>query len=469
MDWVAKAIKLKNNMTWDEVAAEISEIMGERYGSDKVRKACRKRVAKIEDPEVEREAEEEIIPLIQEDNDSYTITPRNKEKDPVFITKNKLRDVKKMYCNKPYPTMNECARELDIPREDFYLILKAFKITHSDVPFIDEDLVEREIEDLAFESLEYQKQQFVKKFDELEVKELRKEIAKYRKEDYFIDKAREAVEEHMKDFNKSYKGPPPAKKVVEDGYMLEVPIVDLHLGKLAWLPETGENYDYKIARQRYNHVIDDVYDRANERPIEKILFPISNDFFHFDTVETTTTAGTPQDSDMRWPKLYSIGVEMLITSLDKFASIAPVEVLVVPGNHDRMTGYYAILHLSAWYRNVDNVNVHVDPKTRKYFEHGNVLIGYSHGDKEKGRIWDCMQVESPKAWARTKYREWHLAHEHAETSKEKGGILLRRLSSLTGTDAWHFEMGYVGALARQQCFLWNKEKGLHEIWVTPIT
>ncbi len=472
MDWIAEALKLKEYYTWEEVSEKLAEIIGEKYTSEKIRCACRRRLAKLDEAtDTDREGFEENLPLISEDEYGvYTINARSGRRDPVYIHKGKLRELKKMYCTLPYPTMNECARKLDIPRDDFYLILRAFKITHSDVPFIDEDLIERESEDLALESLEAKKQRFFDVLDDLEIQRNKVDAEKWRKQEHFLQTVHEAVTEHMADFNKTYKGP---KKITSAAngipiFMLEIPIVDLHLGKLCWVMETDENYDYKIARQRYYAVIDDVVERATTRPIEKILFPISNDFFHFDTTTQTTTAGTQLDADMRWPKLYSIGVEMLVTSIDQLRQIAPVEVILIPGNHDRMTGYYAIETLYAWYRNDDDVNIQVDPKTRKYFEYGPTLIGFGHGEKEKGRIWGLMSVEAPKAWGRAKFREWHLAHEHSESSKEAHGIILRRLSSITGTDAWHKEMGYVGAIAKQLCYLWHKEKGPYEIWQTVI-
>ncbi len=469
MDWIAEAIKLKRDHTWQEVADKIKEITGESYSTERIRGACRRRIAKLEEiAEKERSGFEEETPTITEEDNVYTITSKRNGREPVIITKDELRELKRLYCTKPYPTMNECARKLNIPRDDFYLILTGFKITHTDVPFIDEDLVEREIEDLAWESLQHRKYQYEKAYEKAEIKQDRIDADKWRKQEYTLNLIDEAIVEHMTDFNKNYKGPKKLPVIKEEGFMLEIPVVDLHLGKLAWSPETGENYDYKIARDRYYNVIDDILMRAKKRTIEKILFPISNDFFHFDTTTQTTTAGTPMDSDMRWPKLYSVGVEMLVKTIDQCRMIAPVECLLIPGNHDKMTGYYAINYLYAWYRNEDNIEIHVDPKTRKYFEYGNSLIGFSHGDKEKNRIWGNMSVEEPEAWSRTKYREWHLAHEHSESSREAHGIILRRLSSVTGTDAWHYEMGYIGAIAKQQTFLWDKEKGLYEIWNTTI-
>ena len=79
-----------------------------------------------------------------------------------------------------------------------------------------------------------------------------------------------------------------------------------------------------------------------------------------------------------------------------------------------------------------------------------------------------MQVEAAPAWGRTLYREWHTGHLHSEQVKEEYGVIVRALSSVTGPDSWHFAHGYIGAVPKQQTFLWHKQKGLTEIWHTPI-
>ena len=79
-----------------------------------------------------------------------------------------------------------------------------------------------------------------------------------------------------------------------------------------------------------------------------------------------------------------------------------------------------------------------------------------------------MHVEAPSAWARTKWHEFHLGHIHHEESGEKSGVVVRNLSSFTGTDAYHYERGYVGAARKCQSFLWDKDRGLAEVWHTNL-
>lgn len=280
----------------------------------------------------------------------------------------------------------------------------------------------------------------------------------------------EDLKEHFESFNKSFIAlnyRPSCYNV--NGKMLELNLADLHVGKLAWVGESGENYDHKIAKKRFNYIIDDVITRTQHYKFEKILFVFSNDFFHFDTIETTTTRGTRQDSDVRWQKLFKIGIEMLVEGINKLSTIAPVETFYVGANHDKMTSYYAICYLYAWFKDNKYVTVNTEPKSRKYVEFGKNLIGFCHGEINPKRLSGLMAIEAKEAWGRTDFHEMHSAHFHSEKAIfEENGLIVRFVSSPTSTDAWHYENGFVGAIKKAQSFIWDREFGLTDILNTPI-
>jgi len=245
------------------------------------------------------------------------------------------------------------------------------------------------------------------------------------------------------------------------GMLLELPIMDLHLGKLAWGEETGEDYDLKIADELYRSTVTEILGKLNAYgvKIERIVYPIGQDYFHVDTVHNTTTAGTALEMDTRWQKMYKAGVDLIVWTIEQLRAIAPVEVVYVPGNHDRMLSYCATVTADAYYNGTKSVTVDLSPKPRKYIHYGVNLIGMSHGEDEKKRIEHLMQTEQPKAWGETIFREWHLGHLHSESAKEIGGVIIRRVSAITATDAWHSEKGFVSAVRKAQAFVWDKEKG----------
>jgi hypothetical protein len=250
--------------------------------------------------------------------------------------------------------------------------------------------------------------------------------------------------------------------------MLEISIADLHMGKMSWGKESGEDYDSKIARQRFLYAINDIISRTQNQKFEKIVFPIGNDLLNSDTINGTTTKGTQLTNDSRWQKLFFDVTHLMVEGIDLLSQVANVELMWVPGNHDQMSSYYVTNYLAAWYRDSKNVRVDTSPTPRKYVEFGKCLIGFSHGSGDSKRIPQLMQVEKPEAWGRTLWREYHLGDLHHEIVLENGGLIIRRMSSLTAADDWHSSMGFLGSIQKAQAFVWNKERGLLEIINSPV-
>ena len=246
--------------------------------------------------------------------------------------------------------------------------------------------------------------------------------------------------------------------------MLELPIMDFHLGKLAWREETGADYDLRIAEKLWRVTVTELLGKAAAFSTpELILFPIGQDFFHFDTPSTTTTAGTQLDSDTRWQKMFTKGVELLVWGIEQCRSIAPVKVIWIPGNHDTVLSYAATVGIAQRYTNAGDVTVDLSPMPRKYVRYGRNLIGFAHGEDERRRIEGLMQVEAAQDWGMTDWREMHMGHLHTEQTVEKNGIVFRRISSVTAPDAWHTEHGFVGTTRKAQAFVWDKDHGLEAI------
>ena len=277
-------------------------------------------------------------------------------------------------------------------------------------------------------------------------------------------------QEFLEDLKKlSPQVPSNFRKQPQEGKLLEITVFDLHFGKVAWHEEVGENYNIEIATQRFNDCIDYFIDLYKGTSLGRILLPISNDFFNSDRSHpfNSTTSGTPQEEDTRWQNTFRKGRELLITNIQKLSKIAPVEVKVVPGNHDYERSFYLGDSLEGWFHNDQNVNIDNSPNPRKYFSYGKNLIGFTHGNNEKlADLPMIMAQENPTAWAMSYYREFHLGHLHHKkegrfnATNELQGVMVRHMSSLSGTDSWHHKKGYIGARKSAEAFLWDKEKGL---------
>jgi hypothetical protein len=92
------------------------------------------------------------------------------------------------------------------------------------------------------------------------------------------------------------------------------------------------------------------------------------------------------------------------------------------------------------------------------------MVGFSHGKEgRKSRLEKIMQVEQPEMWGATRFREMHLGDQHHEKVWETGGIIFRRIPTITETDAWHNEKAFKGAVRKAQAFVWDKNKGIVDI------
>jgi hypothetical protein len=198
--------------------------------------------------------------------------------------------------------------------------------------------------------------------------------------------------------------------------LLEISIFDLHIGKLAWAGETFENYDVKIARHRFLTSIKKILKGASGFNFERILFPIGNDFFNSDTIENTTTKGTPQDEDLRWQKTFDVGCTLLVDAINLLKQTGvPVDVVNIPGNHDFERSFYMGKFLQGWFNNDSMVNINNGASSRKYYRYGNLLLGLTHGSEEKESSLPLIMatdIESKPMWSETKFHEWHLGHIH---------------------------------------------------------
>lgn len=266
----------------------------------------------------------------------------------------------------------------------------------------------------------------------------------------------------------SYSPPSPItfkEEQKEDGNLLEISIPDLHIGKMAYRAETGEDYDLKIAVKRFKDAIAEILSRVNIKKLDRILFPVGNDLINVDNDQLTTTGGTPQDCDSRFSKMVKITRELLIDTIHQLSNIAPVDVMIVRGNHDSTISFLMGEILDAFFHSNPRVKIDNAPTWRKYYQYGKVGILYTHGDKEKhNSLGLIFATEQPKMWADTKFRFAKLGHFHKTKTVQyvsvdtEQGFQVQTLPSLSGTDEWHSSKGYLG-LKQCKAFLYHRTKG----------
>ncbi|MBC8550322.1 MAG: hypothetical protein H8D23_11825 [Candidatus Brocadiales bacterium] len=279
-------------------------------------------------------------------------------------------------------------------------------------------------------------------------------------------KQRIITSEHILEFLQKLSPPEISKiKYTKTGEVVELPMVDVHLGKLSLEDETGMEDNLALAIKLYKRTILDFLSEIEDRNIKvkEFWFPFGNDFFHIDGKDNATTLGTKVDTDGKWHTIWDQGTEAFIWSIEQLRHIAPVKVFYVFGNHDEDLGYCTLSCAEWFYTNCNDVEIERSKHPRKWKNYGVNTVLFTHMRYEKARILDTIRNEIPKdILAKSIFIEVHGADQHHEEVKDHEGIVVRRLPSTTTIDKWHNDRGY-RAIRRAQAFVWNEKLGLRTI------
>lgn len=274
---------------------------------------------------------------------------------------------------------------------------------------------------------------------------------------------RAEIEDLKNEAKRTAPVPNKIKRVKElTGNMLEIGIFDLHMGKLAYPPETGhEPYDIQIAQAMFERALEALIERSKGLKWDKILFTVGNDLLNSDNVAGTTTRGTLVSNDVRYHKVFRKTRAMIVSAIERLRTIAPVLTIVCPGNHDNIATFSLGDSLECWFAKYDDVEINNEPCSRKYVEWGKVMLMFCHGDSgDKNDYPLLIATEQPEMFGRTKFREVHTGHTHQTRLDEKHGVRVRVLPSLSPPDAWHAVNGYTQNLRNAEAYHWNKNEGL---------
>ena len=257
--------------------------------------------------------------------------------------------------------------------------------------------------------------------------------------------------------------PKPTLSAYKDTFLVEVPAIELHLGKRSHVTDAPENYDIKDAERCFNRIIDCVISYSKSvQTTGNCLLVIGNDFFNAE-FNNQTTNGTPQQNDGRYKKLFIKGMELYTNAIEKMIPVFNhIDVRLCQGNHAQSAEFYLYHSLSQYFRNAKNVNFSDNYRTTQAYVFGDVGIFFTHGDENEKRTIASIPAEFPEEWGKTKFRELHLGHLHKEgaTITEMGGMITRRIPSPCAADDWHYNKRFIGNQRCHQFFIWHRTQGL---------
>lgn len=236
-------------------------------------------------------------------------------------------------------------------------------------------------------------------------------------------------------------------RVSKPRHAIEFCLPDPHFGLRCFKPGADADWNPELCASMVMETLRELIKLSKPYgPIERIVLPLGNDFFHADSLlKPATTAGTVQpEADAYFPTVVggeTLALEIVGLLISEFG--VPIELFMIPGNHDRVTSFMLGRILRAYYRNDRNVVVHADQSPYKFWEYGVNLLGLEHGHSiQPIRLAALMANECPDAWARTKYREWHLGDQHRKVSSKPGiaeeqGVSVEYLPGVVPPNEWH--------------------------------
>ena len=193
------------------------------------------------------------------------------------------------------------------------------------------------------------------------------------------------------------------------------PLMDAHVGMMAWGRETGsQDYDLDHAAKDMRHAFAKIL--ALTPAAEQSILLIGGDYFHSDDTLAETPANRHKlDVDGRFWKVLDVGIAIIAET---------------------------ILHLLQ-----KHARVHV-----------RVLRG-NHGDKGKPQQMALYLSDVCPFWSDTRHRHYLTGHIHHDQAKDIGPLRHESLRAFCPPDAYAASMGYGGRRALQS-MTFHKVDGL---------
>ena len=373
------------------------------------------------------------------------------------------RDIVRAYSNfdNAPASVNQLAREFGLPRNWLIKYLRAHEITHDREPFTPEEIMSRTDDDLAEEALQIRRASIYTRIEQDKWKDIKKDANKWRIFETEV----------LRDLMSAVAGrepagiPSPPLPELHGDFAAVVGLSDLHWGKYSDKTENWEQYGREICRDRLFDCTQDAVARLLKLGTpEKFYVPIGSDFLHIDNDLGNTTRGTPQDMDGTPAEILISACELMEDWVGYLRSVAPVELVLMSGNHDRTLGLALLLYLDAFFRDDDGVTVQRDARPRAYRRYGSNLIGFVHGDGvHKTRdLAGHMAREAAEEWPMCEHKTVYTGHLHSERVEVDTvyGVTRRQLPSLSGPDRWHARKGYIGTPKSLPIYVHDKDRGL---------
>lgn len=238
-------------------------------------------------------------------------------------------------------------------------------------------------------------------------------------------------------------------------------LFDAHLGRFALSKYTNTDTNLDIQEKDLNAIVQEVFNDCPFERVKEIIIPIGNDFFNVDNSFYQTSNGTPQKNVPDLHGMFSLGLTFLTELSISLSVVAPVKLILIPGNHDSMSSTYLAVALEHIFTDSEFVSVDSSPIERKCLKLGKTLLGLAHGELKPEKYADLLPFEGKEYFSDCDFFEYLLGDKHHEKffQREINGVTVRHLSGLTRKDIWTYEEGYTTSIRRAYSIFYHEKEG----------
>jgi hypothetical protein len=220
-------------------------------------------------------------------------------------------------------------------------------------------------------------------------------------------------------------------------------VSDFHLGMLACMEESGEDWDTKIAEELFVNWFSAAVETSpwSHTAVVSLL----GDLMHSDSLAPVTPAsGHVLDADSRYFKMIEVSMRMVRRAIEIVALKHPVvRIIVSQGNHDETGMLWLTAALNMMYGHDERVTVDTSPDVFKMFRHGDTVLFFHHGHKVRfDSIESVMVSRFRKDYGETQYAYAHVGHLHHQKIVESNCMVVEQHRTLAAKDAYAARGGW---------------------------
>jgi hypothetical protein len=263
-----------------------------------------------------------------------------------------------------------------------------------------------------------------------------------------IEKFKETVIDEIKQFS-PIRSFTKTNDIGGEEHMAEISFPDFHIGRVS----------VQESEELYASVIEKTIEGLSVFDLDKICYVVGNDWLNVDNSYYTTTKGTQQKDADDFPTTTRAGIRIALSSIYRLKELGvPIEVIIIPGNHDRFRMDAIGLALEGYFHNDLQVHIDAERAYRKYKQYGVSSFMYEHGELKATQYGITFATEEPHLWANTEYRYVRCGHLHHNIEREFSGEEVTFMPSFAENSDWEDSKAYISK-RRGFAYIHSKTEG----------